>query len=90
MRVVFTKNLGSIDAIAHDLDFRKCVAGAEVAVESSVGERLVKRRLATAVVDFKAVPPIELKTAETIIEPKQEEAPQAPQPVIQPKKSKEK
>lgn len=48
MRVTFTKNLGQIDAQNLGLDYLKCIHGACVEVEDSVGGVLIKRGLACA------------------------------------------
>ncbi len=55
MLVRFKFNLGSSDAVAHQLDFAQCTAGAELNVDDEAGQWLVDRGIAEAVV-VKAVP----------------------------------
>lgn len=58
MRVQFKVNLGSNDAERHALDFRSCLAGAELDVSEKAASWLISKGIATAVVpaEIRGVP----------------------------------
>lgn len=57
MLVRFSQNLGSRDAEALGLDYRKCQTGMEVECQDRAAARLLEKRLAVEVKVVKAVSP---------------------------------
>ncbi len=59
MKVVFRTNVGSVDAKALGLDYKKCLVGKTAEVDKETGDKLTKSGLAVAAEDAKDDPLIQ-------------------------------
>lgn len=75
MRVLFTRNIGAVDAVRYGVPFGQCRAGDEATVSPQVSEELLLRGLALQV----AIAPVEEKPPTTEAEQKPVQKPKAGQ-----------